>query len=169
MADSPTPFFTDGHLGNVLHTFTASAADGRDAPSHRPGERANITDGGHAMYVLAATNINVGDCVVIDRNGNASQITNALATAKVGTVGFCPANGGIPQGSYGWVILRSNDTTINVLTGTAAGASLYTTATAGVLSGTAASQVAVLGVSTNVVGSTGGTASASIVDPRLVD
>lgn len=73
--------------------------------------------------------------------------------------------------TYGWVAIEGDDIGVNVATGAAAGAPLYTTATAGVLGTTAAGQTLIPGVSTNAANGTGAAAvtSCAVSRARLVN
>ena len=159
-----TPAFnTDGQLGGINQVFTPSATSGQDNPPVALGTVKLATDGSEWVYGLAATTINAGDCVHIDANYNVSQMTNALATAALGTVAFS-ANA-VTVGSYAWFALAGLSIQASVLTGTAAGVALYTTATAGVLSSTAASQIQIYGVKAAVANSSGATALRQLIAP----
>lgn len=161
MAQSPA-YNTDGEIGG-LGVFTPGANSGQDNPNHQLGNMRIGTDGSEWLFVLAATTINAGDCVHVDASYNASQMTNALATAALGTVGW--AKDAIPSGSYGWVATYGLAIQGSVLTGTAAGVALYTTATAGVLSSTSTSQVQIFGVKAAVANSSGSTATRQLIAP----
>lgn len=158
MANYSPAFNTDGELGGVNQVFTPAPLDGYDNPPMGQGTERIGTDGSVFTYVKALTTINQGDCTHLDQNSNASQMTTALAAGLLGLVGFCLIPGGIPAGSFGWVCTYGDSININVLTGTAAGAPLYTTATPGVLSSTASGQNQIYGVKTVIANASGSTA-----------
>lgn len=169
MANYSPAFNTDGELGGIGSVFTPDPSAGYDNPPMGAGTKRIGSDGSEWLYTTAVTAINQGDCVHIDQNGNASQMTSALAAAGLGLVGF--AQVAIPLGSSGFVALVGDSLNINVANGTAAGASLYTTATAGVLSSTATGQNQIYGVKTLVANASGGVAQepAMATGPRTVN
>lgn len=137
---------------DLLNVFTpdalsaAGAGSGYDNPPHAPLDETTATNGGIWVYVNAITAINQYDCVFIDQFGNASQMTKALADTYEGRVGF--AQIAIASASYGWVALNGTNLKVNVLASSAKDVPLYTTATAGVLSGTSGGQDLIAGVTT---------------------
>lgn len=161
MAQSPV-YSTDGQLGG-LNPFTPNQSAGQDNPNFQVGDVHIATDGSEWLFTLAATTINVGDCVHVDANYNTSQMTNALATAALGTVAW--AKDAVLTGTYLWVATTGLAISGSVLTGTAAGVALYTTATAGVLSSTATSQIQIFGVKAAVANSSGSTATRQLIAP----
>lgn len=171
MANYSPAFNTDSELGGVNTVFTPDPLSGYDNPPNGVGTERVGTDGSVWNYVKAATTINQGDCVHLDQNSNASQMTAALAASGVGLVGFCQVSGGIPQGSFGWVATFGNALSINVAAATAAGVALYTSATPGVLGSVATGQNQVFGVKTTVANGGGATAlePAIATSPRTVN
>ena len=169
MANYPQPFNTDGELGGIGSVFTPDPSSGYDNPPIGQGTVRLGTDNSEWLYVYAATAINAGDCVHVDQNANASQMTSALAAGGLGLVGW--AQNPIPQGSWGFVCMSGDAVNVSVATGTAAGASLYTTATPGVLSSTATGQNQIYGVKAVVANTSGAVAQepAMAVAPRTVN
>lgn len=148
---------------------TSSPLDGYENPPFQPGYVVSGTDGSIWEYVLAATVINLNDCVVLDAGSNASQITKALADTYSYRLGFA-CGLAIPSGSYGWVATQGQSLKVNVLTGTSANVALYTTASAGVLSSTSSSQDLITGVTVTTANASGSTASEPCVaiNPRIL-
>lgn len=173
-AQSPAYVLTP-QIGISLQTvFTppstsSSPLDGYENPQFQPGMAVNGTDGSIWEYVLAATTINLNDCVLLDAGSNASQSTKALADTISYRVGVAAAVA-IPSASYGWVATSGQSLKVNVLTGTSANAALYTTATAGALSSTSSSQDLIAGITVTTANSSGGTLAepAMLNNPRVL-
>jgi hypothetical protein len=112
-------------------------------------------NGSEFVYILANSAIAQYDAVGIDTSNGGDPLTKTHADAgrDVGA-----AQVAIASGSYGWVQRRGRGGKVNVLANTAAGAALYTTATAGKLSDTTTSQTKVTGIVTTTAngGSTAG-------------
>ena len=172
MANYTPAFETDGQLGGIGPTtvFTPDPASGYDNPPLGQGTKRIGTDNSEWLFVLAVTAINYGDCVHVDQNANASQMTTAFAAAGTGLVAFASV-AAIPAGSYGFVALVGDSLNITVANGTAAGASLYTTAVPGVLSSTATGQSQIYGVKTVTANASGAAAQepAIATAPRTVN
>lgn len=81
-------------------------------------------------YVLAVSGIAQYNAVCINGSGGAVPSTTALA-ASIRKIGF--AQTAIASGSYGWVARSGFGLTVMLAASCAAGAQLYTTATAGTL------------------------------------
>lgn len=148
---------------------SSSPLDGYENPPFQPGMEVIGTDGSKWEYVLAATVININDCVLLDAGSNASQSTKAIAD----TISVRPAVAAavaIPAASFGWVATSGQSLKVNVLTGTAANAALYTTATAGALSSTSTSQDLIAGITVTTANASGGTLAepAMLNNPRVL-
>lgn len=183
MANYSPPFRTENALGGNFMTVNVfpSPGDGYDTPHQGIGTEYRGTDGSRFMFVKFIAAVNQGDTVIIDRNGNAQQITTALAAAGIGRVGTMQAIGGAPAPAvlndgrtaygYGWVALEGNDLLVNVATGVGAGVPLATTAVPGVLGPTAGGQTTIGGIATNVANTSGAVAltSCAASDLRLIN
>lgn len=134
MSTSNTHFPTGGPLAGVNLATTNTSAD-------FPVGTQVLGNNAKWEYVKAASTIAQFDAVLIGLSGNASPATTGLAVS-VKKVGF--AQVAIASGSYGWVA-REGNVTANCAANCAAGAQLYTTATAGVLDDAVVSQGAVHG------------------------
>lgn len=178
MANTNPIYCTDGELGgNLQDVFTPDPASGYDSPNRTPGTKRITTDGGEVVYCKFLGAVNQGDTVLFDKNGNAQQITTALAAAGVGRVGTCQVVGGVPAPvvqsngvtsySYAWVFIEGDDLAVNVASGTAAGAALATTGTPGVLGPVGAGQTTIEGIATNVANASGAVALTSCAATRL--
>jgi hypothetical protein len=84
-------------------------------------------------YILAAAAIAAGDSLVID-TGNANEPNALLPSSAVNQPIAAVAHIAIASGSYGWVTRRGKVASAKVAAGTAAGAQLGSSATAGTLS-----------------------------------
>lgn len=170
MANSPsTPLYATGPLMGVdlNNVFTVDNPSGYDNPPHAPGTEALGVNGIQFVYVLAATVININECVCIDKGFNASEATTALASTGEYRPGF--AQVAIPSGSYGWVALNGSGILVSMAASCTKDSALYTTATAGVLGTTSGGQTLVAGV--YAITTTVGAASVGIVAsfPRFIN
>jgi len=100
------------------------------------------TDNTEWVYVQASGAITQYDCVAIDENFQAAAMTKTLADAGH-DVGF--AQVAFVDNDYGWVACDGANNSVRVAASCAADVSLYTTATAGVLDDTSASQTKIEG------------------------
>ena len=100
------------------------------------------TDGSRWIYVQASGAITAYDAVAIDENYQAAALTKTLADAGH-RIGF--AQVAFTDNDYGWVALEGSNISVRVAVSCAADVSLYTTATAGVLDDTSASQTKISG------------------------
>ncbi len=127
------------------------------------GTIANLSDGGIAMYVSAASTISTFMAVGIDGDGNAYPLTTTnSATSK--KIGFAQTS--IASAYFGWVQL-SGKPKVAVLASCSDNVPLYTTGTAGSLDDAVVSTGLVLGVtlptrSTSVSNATAVTCTAVI-------
>lgn len=141
---------TTGLLGVAL-TDTPTAA------AHTLGTRVMADDGQEYVYVQASGAISQYDFVGIDENFQAAALTKAIAddghAIGVAQVAFA-------DNDYGWIATRGHNLTGNVLGSAAADVPLYTSATAGALDDTSASQTKIDGVV--AVAANGTTAAASV-------
>lgn len=172
MANTSPAFRTDNALGaNFQSVFTPDPASGYDTPHQAVGTEFKGTDGSRFIYLKYLGAVNQGDAIIFDRNGNAQQITTALAAAGIGRVGTCQVVGGVPAPvvqtngvtaySYAWTAIEGDDLGVNVATGTGAGVPLATTATPGVLGPAGAGQTTISGIATNVANTSGAVAITS--------
>lgn len=107
------------------------------------------------MFVLADAAIAAYDAVGIAADFGAAPLTKALADSG-NKIGVAPI--GIASGSYGWVQIKGQ-ATVNTLAAAAAGAPLYTTATAGSLDDASSSQTLINGL--QLTATTGGAPAAT--------
>lgn len=131
-------FVTDGTVG--VNPFVTSTTI-----SFKLGQTCLGSDGSQWEYVQASGAIAAYDAVGISELGVAAALTKALADAQYG-IGF--AQVAFADTEYGWVLRRGKGSNykVNVLTLYAADAAMYTTATAGKLDDTSASQTKISGV-----------------------
>lgn len=108
---------------------------------HKLGTPTECDLGQNYIFVLATSAITAGDTVLVNNSFGAQPITGALVSGTTaGRIGFA-TRGAIASGSAGWVALGGNSLSIRVTAGTQINPNtpLYTTDTAGVLSGVTAS------------------------------
>lgn len=129
-------FVTDGKIGIDL-TATPTT------PEHPLGTRTVATDGQHFVYVQASGAITQYDVVGVDENFQAAAVTKAIVDDgwEIGT-----AQVAFADNDYGWIATKGSNLTINVLGSCAADVALYTSATAGSLDDTSASQTKIDGI-----------------------
>lgn len=139
-------FQTSGCLG-VDFTATPTTAE------FDLGTVVDGTDGSKWIYVKASAAITQYDCVAIDEDYNATPMTKALADAGH-RPGF--AQVAFASADYGWVALEGSNISARLGASCAADVQLYTTAGAGILDDTAASQTAIRGVVAVVLNTTSG-------------
>lgn len=149
-------FVTSGQLGVDLTALTTgTTTDGANA-LFQLGTRVTATDGSEWLYVQAGEAITQYMWVSIDENFQAVKGTKALADAGHG-VGF--AQVAFSDNDLGWVCVNGpGNITVRVAAACAPDVQLYTTATAGILDDTSASQTLIRGV---VIVALGATATAS--------
>jgi len=128
-------FTTSGVLG-VDFTLTPTTAE------FDLGTCVMGTDGTKWVYVQASGAITQYDAVGIDENYQAAALTKALADAGH-QVGY--AQVAFADNDYGWIACAGSNVSVRVAASCAADVALYTTATAGVLDDTSASQTKLLG------------------------
>ncbi|MEM3145980.1 MAG: hypothetical protein QW838_02850 [Candidatus Nitrosotenuis sp.] len=106
-------------------------------PKNELGAEIALVDGRVVRYVKAATAVAAGDALVIATSDAAAPfaVSSSSAAAQV-LVGV--AHVAIPAGSYGFITVRG-PVTVKASAGTASGARLGTTATAGTLAALTAS------------------------------
>lgn len=118
------------------------------------GQTTRATDGSIWTYVQANGAVTAYDCVCIDENFQAAACTKALVDAGHG-IGFAQA--AFADNEYGWVATHApGNASVRVAASCAADVQLYTTATAGVLDDTSASQTIIRGVVLVAAGTSGG-------------
>lgn len=123
-------FATSGTAGVDLTATPTSA--GFDLGTCVPG-----TDNTEWVYVQASGAITQYDAVGIDENYQAAALTKAIADAGH-QIGF--AQVAFADNDYGWVACKGSNISVRVAVSCAADVALYTTATAGVVDDTSASQ-----------------------------
>jgi hypothetical protein len=111
-------------------------------------------------YVQAISGIAQYNAVCINGSGGAAPSTTAHA-ASMKKVGF--AQVAIASGSYGWVARQGYQLTVMLAASCAAGAQLYTTATAGTLDDAVVTAAAVPGAVCTVAASGGGVTNTTIM------
>lgn len=143
-------FVTDGKIGIDL-------TDTPTTPEQTLGTVVRATDGQEFTYVQASGAISQYDFVGIDENFQAAALTKAIAddghAIGVAQVAFA-------DNDYGWIATKGHNLTGAVLGSCAADVALYTSATAGALDDTSASQTKIDGVV--AVAANGTTAAASV-------
>lgn len=112
----------------------------------RVGTTVNLSDGGQAVYVQAASTISEFNAVSILADNTAVPITTTNS-ANSKKVGFAQVS--IASGSYGWV-QTSGIVKVTLAANCDDNVPLYTTATAGVLDDAVVSTGLVLGVTSTV-------------------
>lgn len=138
----------DGTLGaDLTHTS--------DEAGFALGTTVKGNDGTEWVYVQASGAITQYDCVAIDESFQAAAMTKALADAGH-QVGF--AQVAFADNDYGWVAIRGADIGCRLKTACAADVALYTTASAGMLDDTSASQTLINGAVAVAVSSSSGEA-----------
>lgn len=107
------------------------------------GTLVNLTDGGQAVYVSAASTISTFMAVGIDAGNNAYPLTTTNS-ANSKRIGFAQTS--IASGYRGWVQLSGTSCKVQVLANCSDNVPLYTTGTAGSLDDTVVSGGLVAGV-----------------------
>jgi len=124
------------------------------------GQTVKTTDGGEYVYVQASGAIAQYDFVGIDENYQCASLTKAIAddgwSIGVAQVAFA-------DNDFGWVAIRGHNLTGKFLASVAADVALYTSATAGSLDDTSASQTKVEGVVCVTATGTATAASAEVL------
>jgi hypothetical protein len=119
--------------GGTAMVLTASFSP----TDYKPLERLACSDGTIRMLVKGTVaTINANDCVIVDGNGNAQQMTTALVTQGQLTAGY--TIGMAPYAitysattpNYGWIIVNG-PCQVNVAGATALGTALFSSTTAG--------------------------------------
>lgn len=149
-----TPVFyqTMNNVGvdpTVYYTFTASTTPETPAPPFLVGTQAIGSDGSAFVFVQASTSISLTDFVLINQGANvvgASYMANSISnTNVVSSLAVGMGSSGlvlkqsvtfIPAGAYFWALTRGQNvpaTTSFGLASNAGGVTLFTSATAGVL------------------------------------
>lgn len=137
-------YATSGMLGVDFDVTTAGTGASFDQGGlFAVGTQVTATDGSIWVYVHASAAIAQYDCVAIDENFEATQMTKALAD-----VGHQPgfAQVAFDDNDFGWVCRSGANITVNVLASCAADVQLYTSGTPGKLDDTSASQNLIRGV-----------------------
>lgn len=129
-------FVTDGAIGIDL-TATPTTAE------QTLGTRKTATDGQEYIYIQASGAITQYDCVGIDENYQCAAITKTIVDDGW-MIGF--AQVAFDDNDYGWVAIKGSNMSVRVRASCAADVALYTTASAGVLDDTSASQTKIEGI-----------------------
>lgn len=138
MSTDNTFFAFGGPLAGVNLTNVSTTAE------FPLGTQVHGTNASVWEYVQAGTAaVSQYDAVAINGSGNAQACTTAIA-ATHRKVGF--AQVAIACGSYGWVARQGVGLTVKLAASAAAGAQLYTTATAGTLDSTKVTAGGLVGV-----------------------
>lgn len=138
MSTDNTFFANGGPYAGVNLTVVSTTAE------YPLGTLVQATNASVWEYVQAGTAaIAQYDAVAINGSGNAQSATTAIA-ATHRKVGF--AQVAIACGSYGWVARMGTGLTCKLAASAAAGAQLYTTATAGTLDSTKVTAGGLVGV-----------------------
>lgn len=130
--------------GIVGVDLTATPTDSSAGePMFTVGQTVTTQDASVYQYVHANGAIAQYDFVGIDENGEAAKITKAMADDgwQVGV-----AQVAFTDNDYGWAAIRGSNISGNVLASCAADSAVYTSATAGSLDDTSASQTKIDGV-----------------------
>lgn len=163
-----TPVFyqTMSNVGvdpTVYYTFAASTTPETPAPPFLVGTQAIGSDGSAFVFVQASTSISLTDFVLINQGTNvsgASYMANSISnTNVVSSLAVGMGSSGlvlrqsvtfIPAGAYFWALTRGQNvpaTTSFGLASNTGGVTLFTSATAGVItSGSAAAAAAFAGI-----------------------
>lgn len=138
-------YATDGTLGvNLTQLVTGTGTSFDRGNQIALGQRVIASDGSEWVYVHAGAAITQYSWVSIDENWEAVMGTKTLADAGYG-VGF--AQVAFSDNDFGWVCVNGpGNINVRVLASCAADVQLYTSATAGVLDDTSASQNLIRGV-----------------------
>ncbi len=140
-------YATDGMIGASLAKTSTTA-------EHNLGQNIRATDNSIWVYVQANGAITQYDAVGIDENFQAAALTKTMADSGHG-VGF--AQVAFADNEYGWVASHApGNVSVRCAASCAADVNLYTTATAGVLDDTSASQTLLRGVVLVAAGTSGG-------------
>lgn len=138
-------YATSGQLGVNLTQLVAGTGTNSDRGNQfAVGTRVTATDGSEWVYVHAGAAITRYSWVAIDENFEAVMGTKTLADAGH-NVGF--AQVAFSDNDFGWVCVNApGNQSVRVLASCAADVQLYTSATAGALDDTSASQTLIRGV-----------------------
>lgn len=137
-------YVTSGMAGVSLTKLTTGTTTDGAGAEFALGTKVNATDGSEWVYVQAGAAITLASWVSIDENFQAVMGTKALADAGHG-VGF--AQIAFADNDMGWVCTHAHgNINTRVLASCAADVQLYTSATAGALDDTSASQTIIRGV-----------------------
>lgn len=133
------------------------------------GTTVTSTDGGEYIFAAATVAIPLGSVVYFDLNWNAVPLTTTNGTgisgSRVGVASQVP----FAIADRGWIQVAGLCPAILVGASTAAFAQLYTTATAGQLSSTATSSLAINGVIINTTApASAGVVAGTLNNPELV-
>jgi hypothetical protein len=154
MSTDNTFYANGGPLVGVNLTVTNTS------PDFAVGTSVRGTNASEWEYVLAVSGIAQYNAVIINGSGGATPSLTATA-ATIKKVGF--AQTAIASGSYGWVARAGFGLTCMLAASAAAGAQLYTTATAGTLDDAIVTAGALPGVTCLVAASGGGVTNTTIV------
>ena len=110
---------------------------------HALGTRVTVSDGGEAIFVQANGAITAYDAVGIDEDYQAAALTKAMADDGW-MIGF--AQVAFADNDFGWVHIKGSNIRGRGAAACQPDVALYTSATAGVLDDTSASQTKINGV-----------------------
>lgn len=136
--------FTQTYIGYNAAAAT-SATNSPDYPGlpFVAGSRASATNGAEYMFVTASSAITANQCVAVsETDATAAPVTKALADGG-SIIGVAPV--AIASGSSGWVLVNGA-ASITLKNACLPSVPLYTSATAGALDDTSASQTRVYGI-----------------------
>ena len=159
MADQTTyDYVTDNKIGiDLTATYASTSAGSTSLFPATPGTRVNASNNGVYMFARAASTVNQFDAVVFSTYENSASTTPPVlaavpvTTTNAGALGYPPigfAQSSVASAYYGWFALNGS-VRVNVAAGTQPKVLLYTTSTAGVLSGTTVSAGLVVGLTAN--------------------
>lgn len=154
-----------GFVGaNVAQTYTATEVQ-TGGVAWGLGDRYTAFDGKEYVFCLTTGAVSAARAVLFANDYSGCAHLTASGNNSGGKVGIAVAD--VASGSYGWFQVYG-PASIRVAASCVGGAKLYTSATAGVLDDTSASQDEVLGVSlTTTVGGAEATAAGALNYPMV--
>ena len=150
----------------VTQSLTAHSAEQK----HPLNTQVMADDGALYQYVQASEALSQYGVVAIYGNGTArlleTSIANAAGVLQARVVGFAQTS--IASGYYGWVARSGQKLIFQVADDCAAGAALFTTATAGVLDDATVSQCHLPGVQLTTTSSLATAMTGAVATPAFV-